>query len=342
MGRGKHCSPEKRKLISQLHNEKKSPTEIAKLLKCSRNMVYNAIHLSAIDSKYHTQNKERKPIQRKTTTFVDRTIVRKSKLHPFKSSREINNEIKEELNVQVSDRLVRRRLNEANLFGRVSRKKPLLSKKNIKKRVDFAKTHKGNELSFWKNVLWSDETKINRVGPDGRTFVHRPKNQALNIKYTQKTLKHGGGNVMVWGAFSWHGVGPIVKIVDKMDRFQYLSILKNTMEPFAYENMPVKWTFMQDNDPKHSSNVVKDWFLQEKIKVLDWPAQSPDLNPIENLWNDVKTKVSQKNYKNSTELWTGIQEAWYSIPKERCQKLVESMNRRCEAVIKNHGYSTKY
>lgn len=342
MGRGKHCSPEKRKLIFQLYEVNKSPTEIAQMLKCSRNMVYNAIRLSATDKKYLTENKERKPKSRKTTILIDRTIVRKSKLDPFKSSRQINKEIKEEFDVVLSNRSVRRRLNEANLFGRISRKKPLLSKKNIKKRLHFAKNHKRDDLTFWKKILWSDETKVNRIGPDGRTIVHRPKNQALNIKYTQKTVKHGGGSLMVWGAFSWYGIGPIVKIEGKMDRFQYLDILKKAMDPFAFENMPITWTFMHDNDPKHSSTIIKEWFSEENIRVLDWPAQSPDLNPIENLWNDVKNKIAQQNFKNSEELWVGVQEAWYSIPISRCQRLVESMPRRCQAVINNKGFSTKY
>lgn len=248
MGRGNHCSPEKRKLIYQLYEVNKSPTEIAQILKCSRNMVYNAIRLIASDNKYLTENKNRKPKSRKTTILIDRTIARKSKIDPFKSSRQINNEIKEEFGVVLSNRTIRRRLNDANLFGRISRKKPLLSKKNIKKRLHFAKTHKQKDLSFWKKILWSDETKVNRIGPDGRTIVHRPKNQALNIKYTQKTVKHGGGSLMVLGAFSWYGVDPIVKIVGKMDRFQYLDILKNTMDPFVFENMPIYL---------HSSTILK-------------------------------------------------------------------------------------
>ena len=99
---------------------------------------------------------------------------------------------------------------------------------------------------------------------------------------------------MVWGAFSWHGVGPLVKINGKMDKFQYLDILKNHMEPFAFDSMPIKWKFMQDNDPEHTSNLVKNWFSSEQIPVLDWPAQSPDLNPIENLWNEVKVEIAKK------------------------------------------------
>ena len=68
---------------------------------------------------------------------------------------------------------------------------------------------------------------------------------------------------MVWGAFSWHGVGPIVKINGKMDRYQYLDILENQMEPYAFGNMPVSFTFMQDNDPKHTSKLVKSGFLKK-------------------------------------------------------------------------------
>lgn len=258
------------------------------------------------------------------------------------SSRQIASDISHSLDTEISSRLVRRRLNEANLFGRISRKTPLLSKKNISKRLSFARTNEGKSLNFWKNVLWSDETKINRIGPDGRVFLHRPICQEYNPRFTQKTVKHGGGNIMVWGAFSWHGIGPLVRIDGKMDKFQYLNILKNHMEPYAFENMPIKWCFMQDNDPKHSSKLVKSWFSTEKIDVLDWPAQSPDLNPIENLWNEIKMEVARKNYKNLNNLWSAVQESWYSIPNNKCQQLVESMSRRCEAVIKNKGYSTKY
>lgn len=137
-------------------------------------------------------------------------------------------------------------------------------------------------------------------------------------------------------------MGPIVKINEKVDRYKYLDILKNQTEPYAFENMPVSFTFMHDNDPKPTSKLEKEWFSKEIIPVLDWLAKIPDLNPIENLWNDVKCAIAKHKYQNLDDFWTGIQNTWYSIPIDRCQNLIQSMSRRCQAVLTNKGYTTKY
>ena len=99
---------------------------------------------------------------------------------------------------------------------------------------------------------------------------------------------------------------------------------------------------MQDNDPKHTARTVKKWFVDHKIDVMKWPAQSPDLNPIENLWNIVKKFINTVQTKNKDDLWTQIQQAWYAIPVTTCRDLVESMPRRVQAVIASNGYTTKY
>lgn len=342
MGRNKHCTPEKRQIMYRMYQNGETVAEIAEVLGCSRKMVYNGLQLVRENTIYLMENKKRTSNWRKTTVSIDRTIRRKSVRYPFKSSREIRNEINEEYSTEISSRTVRRRLNEYQLFGRISRRKPYLSSHNIARRLHFAREHITKSISFWKNVLWSDESKFNRLGPDGKTFVRRPKCEEFNPRYTKKTVSHFGGNIKVWGAFSWRGVGPIVRISGIMDQYQYLNILRDHMEPYAFESMPVSFTFMHDNDPKHTARTIKSWLSQEKVSVLSWPAQSPDLNPIENLWKDVKVKIQDKNFDNFDQLWRGVQEAWYSIPIERCQKLVESVPRRLGAVISNRGYSTKY
>jgi len=169
-----------------------------------------------------------------------------------------------------------------------------------------------------RNILWSVETKIHFFGNDAKRNVRRPKGKEFDPKYTYKTVKHGGGSLMVWGCFSWYGVGPFHRIDGIMDRFVYKDILETVMLPYAEDDMPLLWKFQQD---KHASRVVKDWFREQNVDVLEWPSQSPDLNPIENLWGELKREVRKTLCQNKCQLWDIVQRAWYNIPIGTCRKL---------------------
>ena len=151
---------------------------------------------------------------------------------------------------------------------------------------------------------------------------------------------------MVWAALSRNGVGPIFRIPGILNGDGYVGILQNQLLPYcrktfgrAFERRLV---FQQYNDPKHTCAKAKNWFLVHKVKQMTWPSQSPDMNPIENLWNDVKKVVREKKPANLNELERVIVEAWQNIPAERCAKLVDSMHARCRAVIESKGCATKY
>ena len=169
---------------------------------CSRKKVINAINL--FNDTGSLSNKKRKSRERKTTPREDATIARIAKLNPFVGAPKIKEQIAQNLKLDLSVSTVKSRLRENKLFGRVARKKPLVSKRNLVSRLKFAKQHVHKDLSFWQNVLWTDESKFNRFVSDGKQYVRRPQNQELSPRYTLKIVKHGGGNVIVWAVF--HGV----------------------------------------------------------------------------------------------------------------------------------------
>lgn len=334
MGRKKHCSVEKRNLIIKMKNDGFSLRKIASIVQCSLGMVQNAI-------KYQ-KKEEKRGRPRKTTKQMDRQILRQAKIDPFVST----SQILVDTGANVSRWTIQRRLAEQDLKCYSPRKVPLLSKKHLQDRVKFAKEHlswDGDEgFKKWKNILFSDESKFMLFGNDGKNFVRRPKNQAFNPLYTKKTIKHGGGNILVWSCFSWYGVGPIFLIDEIMTKDVYIDILQKIMLPYAEWNMPLLWTFQHDNDPKHTAKATRAWLETNNINVLPWPAQSPDLNPIENLWKQVKDKLKNTRPSNKGELWTAVQDAWYSIPVERCRRLIESMPNRCRSVLQQKGHAIKY
>lgn len=147
---------------------------------------------------------------------------------------------------------------------------------------------------------------------------------------------------MVWGCFSLSGVGPLHQINGIMDSKMYKDIMETVMLPFAKKNMPKKWIYQQDNDPKHKSKLLTTFFKQKKIALLPWPSQSPDLNPIEHLWAELDTRTKGIKASNAAEKFDILSKEWEAIPKATLEKLIDSMPRRCQAVIDSLGYATKY
>lgn len=130
-------------------------------------------------------------------------------------------------------------MSEVGLHGRKPSKKPLISKVNVKKRLDFAKTYVNHTIEYWKNLLFSDESKFNLYNNDSRGYVRRSINSAFNPKYTIKTVKFNRGSIMVWGCFSWYEIGPLHRINNIMDQIQYRNILQTVMLSFAKKHFPV-------------------------------------------------------------------------------------------------------
>ncbi len=170
--------------------------------------------------------------------------------------------------------------------------------------------------------MWSDETKIKNFGINATRRVWRKKDE-YNPKNTIPTVKHGGGNIMLWGCFSAKGTGRFHRIEGRMDGAMYREILANNLLPSARAlKMGCGWVFQHDNDPKHTARATKEWLRKKHFKVLEWPSQSSDLNPIENLWRELKLHVAQRQPQTLKDLEKICMEEWAKIPAAVCASIL--------------------
>ena len=326
--------------IISMHKQSKGYKKISKALKVSRNTVGSIIRKFKAKGTIETlPGRGRKS---KLSSVSTRRMIRIVNKNPRVTTKELQNDLKS-AGVSVSVTTIRRKLHTEGFHARTPRRTPLLTVKHKKPRLQYANNYIEKPKKFWDSVLWTDETKLELFGHMDQRYIWRKKNEAYAEKNTIPTVKHGGGSLMFWGCFSSSGTGQLCKVDGIMNSLKYQDILQRTVMPSVKKlKLGRQWTFQQDNDPKHTSKSTKEWLQKKSWRVLDWPSQSPDLNPIENLWWDLKKAVAARRPKNLGDLETIAHEEWAKIPTHRCQSLVSSYASRLKQVIKSKGCCTKY
>ena len=194
-------------------------------------------------------------------------------------------------------------------------------------------------------VLFADEKIFWGEGFWGQVFVRRPKGEALNPEYCVDDDPHPE-KVNVWGCFCGKGLGYCYIFNENMDGTLLKGILGTHLVESAELHYDVdhaeRWWFLQDNDPKHKSTLVRTWLFNNGIQCIDFPPYSPDLNPIENLWADLARRVEQFQCDTMEELQDIVAEQWKKTPKKLLRTLARSMPERCQAVIDAKGDHTKF
>ncbi|KAG1142387.1 hypothetical protein G6F37_012648 [Rhizopus arrhizus] len=161
-------------------------------------------------------------------------------------------------------------------------------------------------------------------------------------------MKHGGGSIILWGCITSRGPEYACRVYDgAMDSQVYMHILSTTYrESLAYYGLKHRDIFFQhDNDPKHKSRHTTKWISDNGISALKgWPPQNPNLNPIEHVWRQLKSKLSRYDTrpKSIDDLWKRIDKEWNSFAKTDIQPYHESMPKRIAAVIKRRGNYTNF
>lgn len=244
-----------------------------------------------------------------------------------------------------STRTIDRRLQEAGLFGRVARHRKRLSEEEKRKRLSFAEGYLHMTKDEWMQVLFADEKLFKGEGFMGQVWVRRPIGEADNPEYCVNKLPHPV-KLNVWGCFCGRGLGYCYIFNENMDGKLLKTILgthlKESAELHYEQDPPELWRLLQDNDPKHKSTLVQTWLFNNGISMLDFPPYSPDLNPIENVWNDLARRVEAKPAGSMQQLQDTIADEWAATSVEFLRKLARSMPKRCKAVIDAKGDHTKY
>ncbi|GFT05189.1 transposable element Tc1 transposase [Trichonephila clavipes] len=226
----KETTIEERKLVIKLSNEGKSQLNIAKVVGRSVNCIQKILQKFKTGMLANNEGRGRKKIM---NSITERRVIHQVKIDPKISAPKIAASTSNTLGRSVSAETARRVLRKAGYNGRVARKKPLIGKRNRVKRLKFAKEHILKPQQFWNEVIFSDESKFNIFGSDGRRMVSRKPNASHHPKHTIPTVKHGGGSVMVWGCMAASGVGKLVFIDGIMHKMAYLNILQNNLKESA-------------------------------------------------------------------------------------------------------------
>ncbi len=328
-------SQDLRKKIISLHKKGEGYKKISKALLISQNTVEKVVQKCKKDGTAAiSQRRPGRP--RKLTSRQERLLMRRVEENQHASSLQLSKKVESQTGVTISCDTIRRTLQRNGMHGCRPRKKPLLKPRHKKARLKFARAHADKDEDYWDSIFWSDETKINVFGTDGFKTVWRRKGEEYKEKCMVPTVKHGGGSVLMWGCMSAAGVGELHFIDGIMNSQMYCSILKEKMLP-SLRALGRRALFQHDNDPKHTSKATVGFLRKNRVKVIQWPSMSPDLNPIEHLWGILKRQVEHHSPSSIQSLKEVLLEEWKKIDLAKCRQLVHSMPRRLGAVIKNHG-----
>ena len=315
--------------------------EISKVLRAPRSTISNVIR------RYKKQNVSKRRGRKPSLCIRSlRRLQRSIHENPFKPLALITAEFNTYSAIQLSERTIRRYIHKLKLNSYVSVQKPFLLSRHRVARVEWARKHHGWDTARWSTVMFTDESSFAVMPTKNHCRVWRLKSTRYDMRYVTPTFKSGYQLVNVWGGFSNRGRTPLVRVNGRFNQHKYKSIIEETLLPFMMQNHggTEEFVLQEDNCGPHRANSIAKYFRAKGVSRMKWPAQSPDLNPMENVWGHLK-QILRKRAKRPTtcdQLFSILQSEWDALPNSYFTKLAHSMPTRVLAVKRAKGGSTKY
>lgn len=343
-------TPEKAAQVVALIEAGQNQSAVARQLNISRysvRRVYQRYRETGGYERRRGSGRARATTQR-DNRFLVTTALRNRRL----TTVDLAHHLQEVREVEVSRWTVRRRLAEGGLTAHRPANGPKLAPAHRQARLRFAQEHVNWTVDQWRTVLFSDESRMCLHGNDGRGRVYRRPTERFAPCCITERVAYGGGSCMFWGGISLEAKTELVFLTGANIRRptrgltarRYVEeVLQEHVVPFS-GFIGENFLFMHDNARPHTAQIVTQYLQEVNIKTMVWPARSPDLNPIEHVWDNLKRKIRDRNIApaNLQELQTALKEEWDAIPQDSINHLIESMGNRCRAVIQVRGGNTSY
>ncbi|KAK7098382.1 hypothetical protein V1264_002693 [Littorina saxatilis] len=281
---------------------------------------------------------------RVTSEREDRAFLRIIRREPFSTSTVLKRVWLP--NRHLSTRTVRNRLKAAGMAARRVIKRPRLTDDHKRRRLAWCLARQRWNLRTWRRIHWSDESRFLLRVTDGRLRVWRHRNTAYTPRNIRQTVPFGGGSVMVWGCISHDCKLDLVTVRGNLTGDQYM---RHVLEPVVvthFDNHPLatRPVYMDDNARPRRSRAVVDYLQNNAVTTLPWPAMSPDLNPLEHVWDILGRRIQalQPPVQTLRELEAALHREWLQVTREQIRRLTGGMRRRVDAVIRARGGFTRY
>lgn len=346
MSHHQHDTPKKNRLVGA-YKATKSVAEAACIEDLPYATAWKIIH--KYKSTGSTANQQRSGWPTSITERTERQIIREVVSNRCKPLQDIAND----LSLGVSKHTIRRVLARAGFHRRVARKVPYLTQKHRQVRLAWAKRLKRWNQQMFSHIIFSDECYIHLGDRKGRVFVTRRPDEVLLEDCLVPTFKQSPIRVMVWGCIMDGKKGPLVVLEypggkgGGMTSARYQEqVLDRVLIPFHTKVSRERGCafFQQDNASSHMSKSTRNWFRSHQIPIFSHPASSPNMNPIEGVWHELKhiIRASPNPPTSLHSLKTAIHAAWDELSIETVNKYVGTMEQRIQAIIHVRGGHTCY